>query len=272
MPKLQQLQNWDRDSRIRKLIVPDNPNEVLIECDLSQAEARIVAWKAKDATLKELFRCGKKVHEYVGSIIMEREITKLGTPLEYESSKRVVHLSNYGGSPKRISEVLLEELELVISIAQCRRCQNIYFQNFPQIQNGFHQGIQNELQRNFRVLETPPIGLKRKFYTPYGDELFRKAYAHYGQAPVAYITNNAMNILYYSNSWLKSRIRMQVHDSIIVSVPKTTVDLAVKDVTEAMTYKLNIEGDSLIIPVEAKVGKNYGEMKDYKKGDTSWKS
>jgi len=262
MPKIINAQNWDRSPRVRNLIIPRNPGEVLLECDQSQAEARIVAWYAQERTLKELFKAGKKVHEFVGSLVMEEVITKKTTPMKYETSKRIVHGSNYGMRPGKLAEILLDETGIAVSVSECKKRQNLYFQNFPRIISGFHMGIQQELRENLNVLKTPPIGMQRKFYTPYGDELHRKAYAHYPQNVAGWITNNGINLLYY-NSWLKPHLYMQMHDAIILSVPKERLTEAVTLTKEAMTQPIVIKGDELVIPIDAKVGEKWGEMKDY---------
>ena len=42
---------------IRKFIVPD-PGYLIVDADLSGADAQVVAWEADDADLKEAFRDG----------------------------------------------------------------------------------------------------------------------------------------------------------------------------------------------------------------------
>jgi len=257
-------QNFSRDAEVRNLISARNPGEVLLEADLSQAEARVVTWYAQESQLMDLFQSGAKVHEYVGSKVMQREITKKHTPIEYETSKRIVHGSNYGMKAPTLAEVLLVESEgkIVLSVAECRKRQNAYFQNFPRIKTGYHMGIQEELRNNLKVLTTPPIGMQRKFYTPWGDELFRQAYAHYAQNVVAWITNNGINEIYYNSNFNKY-LYMQNHDAILLSLPQAKLEEGKELLVKVMTKKIVIKGEELVIPVECKTGFHWGEMENY---------
>lgn len=258
MPKITNTQNVPRDPKIKNLIIPYRPGEILVEGDLSQAEGMVVAWKAEETTLMELYSKGADVHSFVGSIIMERPITK-ANKVERTVSKRIVHGSNYGMSQNKISEVLLNEAEIVISPADCKRKQNIYFQNFPRIRSVFHAEIERELREKLRMLETPN-GWKRKFFNPWGGELMRQAYAHYPQNTVACVTNKGLiNLTQWG--W-KEKIYAQVHDSILLSVPKSQKDHAVQVLRKAMTQTIMIKGRPLTIPVDVKVGERWGEMED----------
>ena len=46
---------------IRKFFIPD-PGMIIAECDLSGADAQVVAWEAGDEELKTAFRQGLKIH------------------------------------------------------------------------------------------------------------------------------------------------------------------------------------------------------------------
>lgn len=259
MTRITNTQNVPRDPKIKNLIVPLRPGEMLVEGDLSQAEGMVVAWKAEELTLIDLYEKGADVHSFVGSIVMEKPITKKNK-VERTVSKRIVHGSNYGMSHNKVAEVLLNEANIVISPKECKRRQNIYFQNFPRIRSVYHAEIERELREHLRILETPN-GWKRKFYSPWGGELLRQAYAHYPQNTVAVITNEGL-IRLTSWGW-GEQIYAQVHDSILLTVPKKRVDHAARTLKKAMTQTITIKGRPLTIPVEVKVGPRWGEMEDY---------
>ena len=260
-PKVINAQNWPRDPEIRKFVVPYQPDHVIIECDQSQAEARIVAWKARETSLMHLFQTGQKVHEVVGSSVMQEKVSKKLNPVRYETSKRIVHGSNYGMKPPTLSEVVLNETGIAVSIPECRKRQNIYFQRYPRIKTGYHLSLQDELKQRNKTITTC-VGDIRKFYAPDGNELYRQVYAYYAQNPVAYITNRAMNILH--ETWLRDLLMMQMHDALIYSVPNNRIEESVQMIKRAMTFTLMIGKEPLTIPIDAKIGKkNWGEMEDY---------
>lgn len=258
--KVINAQNWPRDKKIRRFILPYSPDHVIVECDQSQAEARIVAWKANETRLIDLFLTGKKVHEVVGSSVMQEPVSKKLNPVKYETSKRIVHGSNYGMKPPTLSEVVLNETGIAVPIHECRKRQNVYFQQYPRIKTGYHMALQEELRRCNKTITTC-TGDVRKFYASDGDELYRQVYAYYAQNPVAYITNRAMIIL--QDSWLRELLMMQMHDALIYSVPKERLAEGIRMIQQAMTYTLVINKRPLTIPVDTKVGPNWGEMGDY---------
>lgn len=258
--KIRNLQNIPRKPRTKKLFIPDSPDELLLEADLSQAEGMVVAWYAEETRLIEKYKAGEDVHSFVGSIILERPISKKNKQ-ERQMAKTVVHASNYDTSPGKITEIVLDELEVVMSKKQAERCQNIYFQNFPRIRSVFQAGIRKELESNLRILRTP-VGFERKFWAPWGPELFRQAYSHYPQNVVAYVTNQG--VIRISESPYSNMLLAQVHDSMLLSVPKDRLEEVAKAVKEAMTSSVLIKGRELVIPVELKVGVSWGEMEEYK--------
>lgn len=256
MPRITNTQNVPRDPKIKNLIVPLRPGEVLLEGDLSQAEGMVVAWKAEELTLIEKYEKGEDVHTFVGKIVMEKDdITKA----ERTVSKRIVHGSNYGMSHNKISEILLNEADIVISAKDCKRRQNIYFQNFPRIRSVYHAEIERELRNSLRQLETPN-GWKRKFFNPWGHDLCRQAYAHYPQHLVAYITNMGL-VRLTQWGWLSS-LYAQVHDSILMTVQESKLVHAARTLKRAMTHTIEIKGRPLTIPVELKSGLRWGEMRE----------
>lgn len=259
MPRVTNTQNVPRDPRYKNLIVPLRPGEVLLEGDLSQAEGMVVAWKAEEKTLIAKYEKNDDVHSFVGSVVMEKEVTK-ANKAERDAAKRIVHGSNYGMSKFKMSEVLLNELDLVVSPSECQRKQNIYFQNFPRVRSVYHAEIEYELRNNLRRLKTPN-GWVRKFWSPWGKDLLKQAYAHYPQNIVAYVTNTGL-IRLAAWGW-SDYLYAQVHDSILMSVPFDRVDHAARILKKAMTVPIDIKGKILTIPVELKTGSRWGEMREY---------
>ena len=258
--KIYNLQNVPREKRIKRLFIPNNEDEVLLEGDLSQAEGMVVAWYAQEKTLMEKYLRGEDVHSFVGTIVLEKKITKENKQ-ERDMAKRIVHGANYGMKPMKIGEILLNEMGIVEEPKKLQRAQNIYFQNFPRIKTNFHGGIQNELRTQLRVIKTP-VGFERKFYTPWGDSLFREAYAFYPQNIVAYITNQALVKIWGMGEG--DRVLAQGHDAILMSVLRERLKEYVKILEHSIKYTINIKGTPLTIPVEFKAGENWGDMKEVK--------
>lgn len=256
--KIRNLQNVPREKRIKNLFAPKTEDELLIEADFSQAEGMVVAWKARDKKLIELYESGADVHSEVGSIVMEMKVSK-ETKEARDISKVVVHGSNYGGSFNFIINKLLNDTGLVISPAEAKRRQNIYYQNFPSIQNNYQREIREELKQNFNWLKTP-VGFKRQFWGILGDNLYRSAYAFYAQNTIAYITNKS--IVDLRDRGMQKYMLAQIHDAILFSVPKKEVGSVSEVIRECMTQKVVIEEKELIVPIELEIGERWGQMKE----------
>jgi len=259
MAKLINAQNFPRNPKIRRLIIPSKPGNMLVEGDQVQAESMVVAWRAQERNLMMMFKERADIHSWVGSIIMEEQITKKDKE-KRTFAKRIVHGSNYDMKPPMIVRTILKEMCIALPLWKAKRAQNIYFQQFPMIRLGYHKGLEEELRTQNRVIRTP-VGFERKFFSPWGPDLLKEAYAHYAQNVVAYITNQA--IVKLEELGYGEYIYMQAHDAIVLDVPKPEVNKMAKLLVQLMTYPVNIKGEELVIPIEIKVGKNYGEMEEY---------
>jgi DNA polymerase-1 len=83
------LQNWSPPMRV--MVVPDK-GFVLLEPDLSQAEARVVAWAGHIPYMIEAFRAGTDVHAATASLVFELELSKIGKKSpERQAAKKIVH-------------------------------------------------------------------------------------------------------------------------------------------------------------------------------------
>src|SRR5437660_11788519 len=140
--------------RLRKMFVAD-PGKVFFYVDLSQAEARVVAYLARCESLIELFASGRDIHK-------ENAIRFFG---QYDEEKRVavkriVHGSNYGeGIPKIIQVAAADGIKLAWE--DVRKGQEAYFMLYPEIKEVWWQDVKNALR--YRLLETP-LGWKRQFF------------------------------------------------------------------------------------------------------------
>ena len=56
----------------------------------------------------------------------------------------------------------------------------------------------------------------------------------------------------------------QMHDAILLTVPESRLQMAAKTLQKAMTHEFIVKGRKLIIPIELKYGKKWGEMHEVK--------
>lgn len=258
------LQNVPRDPRIKRMFIPRD-GYFFVEADLSQAEARVVAWKAEERKLIDAYARGEDVHSLTAGIVFAYPVKK-GMP-ERQTGKTIGHASNYTMGPRKLVDVVFRDNDLVISEKEARLRQNRYYQGFPNIKSVFHREIRVELQSKRRTL-TNPFGRVRKFYQPWGDELFRMAYSHYAQSTVADVVNHGMIRCWDALPKVGVRIVAQIHDSLLFEVPKDYIGEGFKpllrEIVGLMTIPFQIKGRELIIPVEIKWGTDWGNMEEVK--------
>ena len=237
----------------RRMFIPDE-GKMFISVDLSQAEARVVAYLAGEDKLIEAFKSEGDVFREVAGWIFNKDISKVGEE-ERTTAKRMTHALNYGMGPRTFS---------VYSKVEYRDAKDLivrYFDTFPNIRK-WQMGIEAKLRKS-RILVTP-MGRKRQFFDRWGPQLLREAYAYKPQSTVADVLNLAM--LYTKwDIWDKemdAQLILQVHDEFIVQCKPDDVDTVCKIIRGAFDISIKIGRGELVIPIKIKIGKNWDEMKE----------
>ena len=164
------LQNIPRSELIRSLFIPD-PGHLMVNADLSQAEARVVAYLSREERLQTVFEQGGDVHRKNASMIFQKGLSQI-TENERYIGKMLVHAANYIiGARKFAREVGTTE-------NKAREFLNSYYAQYPRIRR-WHDEVQEQLRKT-RTLTTP-LGRKRMFFGRWGDDMLRAAVAYIPQ-------------------------------------------------------------------------------------------
>lgn len=234
------------DGDIRSLFLPDT-GYTLINADLSQAEARVVAYLAGESSLIRVFEQGGDIHrKNAGNIfkVSEEEVSKE----QRELAKRIVHASNYGMGPNTFAK------NASITIPESRKLLNQYFATYPGIVN-WHNEIKAKVKKTRKLVT--PFGRKRYFYNRWDESMFKEALAYVPQSTVADILNQGL-LCVYQHKWIE--LLLQVHDSILVQVPTEKVDEAIGIIRRCLDIPVTINGKELRIPSDFKVGENWASL------------
>lgn len=239
----------------RKIFIPD-AGRIMVQADLSQAEARVVAYLAQERKLMEIFESGQDVFKLVAHLMFNKPVESI-TEAERYNAKRVVHASNYGMGPRKFS---------VISGLNERSCNQLlegYHATFPGIRL-WHRVVEGELARS-RTLVTP-FGRKRIFFGRWGDDLFREGYAFVPQSTVADLLNRGLMRVFYSLH-AECDILLQVHDAIVIQTDTRDLQQVpfVDRLAECLLIPIPIFGKQLYIPVDISIGKNWDEVEKFAK-------
>ena len=216
-------------------IVIADDGYVLVEPDLSQAEARVVAWLTGEEAIKSFFqKPGADVHTEVAITI--GSVRDIG--------KRLVHAGNYLIGSTGFAAVAK------CPVYEARRHLSAYYHKFPSIPR-WHEKVIKQI-KSTRTMTTA-LGRKRVFYGRFGNDLWREAIAYEPQSIVGDTLNKGLRRLYD----LGFDILFQKHDAVLLQVKEPLTQLLVDIIKGALSIKIIINGQELIIPVEIASGKNW---------------
>lgn len=236
---------------IRSLFRPD-PGYLLVEMDLSGADAQVVAWEAGDEDLKSAFRAGLKIHIKNAEDLFGKGC--LGTPPDtsrplYREVKSACHALNYGASPRTLARTQ------GWPIAKAQDFAERWFSLHPAIKE-WHHRIEHQLMTTRTIRNA--WGYRRVWFGR-PDGLLPEALAWIPQSTVALVTVRALERLRRSFPFLQPLL--QVHDSIVFQIPLSKTDSLSKIVE---TAKIEIPyPDPLVIPWGVAVStESWGKLRD----------
>jgi DNA polymerase I len=262
---IQNIPDW-----IRRMFEAD-PGKLLWSLDLSQAEARVVAYLARCQALIDLFDSGRDVHavnalRFFNLDCPEDEVEVKYFGLRY-AAKRIIHGSNYGMLPPRLVQSANDDARRTgnpnrLNLSIALKGQSMYFMLYPEIKNVFWREVQEELRRD-RLLITP-TGRKRQFYGRWDEKLLNEGYSYKPQGAVGDVTCAAMIDLWEPDKqqWKLpdgTDVLINGHDSLVGQAWEKDIPDVIAAVDKAMRIPLEIHGRTLIIPTGTEVGKNWGK-------------
>lgn len=255
---------------VRKLFIPDE-GKILLACDLSQAEARVVAWEAEDGPKIDQFLSGIDVHwenakaifvipkevPYNPKALFKDYITRESHSLkEYRDiGKTVVHAANYGMGPRMLQTILARQ-GFILDYSTCKSLLKSYQDKNPFLAS-WHRGIRNQI-KGYRLLVSS-FGRKRMFMGRFNDNLWRAAYAFSPQNTVGEMLQVSIQAIW--NDCPQLDPLLNVHDEIVCQVYPEAVPEAMTQIRERMSIPLTINRRELIIPCDFKSGTDWGSLK-----------
>lgn len=223
---------------IRKIFIPDTGYDIY-DCDLSGADAQVVAWEANDDDLKIAFRAGLDVHSKNATDMWGEAFTRLeggARKKKRQSCKHAVHGTNYGGTARTIAA----HPSINWTVHEADRFQARWFQIHPAIKR-WHLRVQADLDRSKTVRNA--FGYRRVFFDR-PDAVFPEALAWVPQSTVALVSFRGALQLEAAYPWVE--MLLQNHDSLVFQVPQRYRGF-VKEIRAALGVPVPYE-DPLTIP------------------------
>ena len=172
-------------------------------------------------------------------------------------AKKLGHGTNYYGTPRTMAKHTKTEVSL-ISDFQAR-----YFKGFPSIQK-WHDRVKWMLKNQGYI--TTLFGRRRYFFgRPSEDSTVREAIAYAPQSMTADEINIGMLNLFRTN---RVQLLVQVHDSLLFQYPEDEEDEIIPMALDCLRAPLVLKkGREFAVPVDAKVGWNWGDLNTDKHGN-----
>lgn len=277
------LQNLPRKSPIKEAIYAP-PGYLLVDCDSSQIEARVLAWLAEQEDLVEGFARGEDVYRKTGSKIYGMEEAALSDELR-RRSKGAVLGAGYGMGPTRFQKQMQDlgdrlGMEECVSIIYAYR--NMY-PNIPQLwkQGGhaleaLHQGKTMHIGPD-DVLTVNALGIRlpNNMYIRYRNLRFNEQGEYiydenkgratlqqriYGPKVVENLCQALARIIIGGQLLTvakRYKVAMTVHDSIVSLVPEGEAEEGREFIERAMRSPPSW-AKGLPLNCESKIGVSYG--------------
>lgn len=256
-PNLQNIPvKYEMGREIRKVFIPKEKGDILLSCDYSQIELRVLAHMSDDANMIDAFKHHSDIHTKTASEVFKVPVEEV-TSLMRSRAKAVNFGIVYGISDFSLSQ------DLKITRKEAAEYMAIYFDRYPKIKD-FLQGAIDSAKEDGYVLTLlnrrrfiPEIKSSNKIVISLGERLAMNAPI---QGSAADIIKLAMVKVYerLKKEGLASEIILQVHDELILNVKPNELEKVKTLVIEEMenVFKLSVPLD-----VDVNLGKNWYEAK-----------
>lgn len=243
---------------------------IFLEADLSQAESRVVFMLTQDPEMRRLAKLPSWEYDAhsdnAKSILGAKE-----TDPDWKKSRHVGKITSHGAQRDmrgaKLSGSILKEIDLLISPEKCDSYIQAYHNRFPAIKGVYFRETRKLVMRDKMLVNS--WGRQIDFlYDRLDDELFRQAYSFIPQSEVADLLNQRglLPTWMYVKSRFGYPLNVQVHDSLLMSLrPEDCYDTA-RFLQQQLERPLLLAGDKLIIPVEFKLGINWGASEKLREG------
>ncbi|MFN8482603.1 MAG: DNA polymerase I [Anaerolineae bacterium] len=263
-PNLQNIPiRTEEGRRIRRAFIAP-PGHVLLTADYSQIELRILAAMSQEPTLLESFERGEDIHARTAALLFNIPIDQVTS-----AQRRIAKTTNFGIIYGISGFGLAARTDLTNE--EARDFIQNYFAKLPQV-----AALQEEFKKTARREGYVSTLLGRRRYFPAlksgaritlaeRQRLEREAINAPVQGTAADIVKIAMIRLDTAlhEHRLAGRMLLQVHDELVLEVPKAELDETVAVVCDAMENAFALQ---VALKVDVAVGENWSEVEDIRSG------
>jgi DNA polymerase I len=254
-PNLQNIPVDGLGSTVRMAFKPQGDN-VFLSADYSQIELRVLAHLSQDPHLLQAFADGHDVHAETAARIFDVALDKV-TPRERSVGKRINFSILYGLTPYGLSK------DLGISLKDAKQYIDSYFAQYPKVREWMDGVIEKAKEDGYVTTvygrRRPVPGLQERNKNLY-DLACRIAINTVAQGTSAEIMKIGMlNVAdALRKNKLEASILLQIHDEILLTVPKKeqaqVQQLVQQELEQVVNWKVKLI-------VDTHMGSNWKEAK-----------
>ncbi|MBP7563339.1 MAG: DNA polymerase I [Candidatus Cloacimonetes bacterium] len=242
---------------MRRAIIPQNNDYVIVAADYSQIELRLMALIAEDENMLSAFQNNEDIHSRTAAIIFHKDLKDI-TSDERRKAKIINFGIIYGMGPQSLSK------ELGISMNEAKDFIKDYYDKFPKIISFIEK--QKEFARRESYVETlfgrqlplPNIHSSNQMIKSEAERIAVNMPIQGTAADVIKIAMIRLHELFKDNP--KVKMIIQVHDELVFEIHKEIVEETVKIIQKIMENSLEEQFNQKVrLLVEAGVGKNWAE-------------
>ena len=249
---------------VRRMFTPD-PEWTLWEADLRGADARVVAWEAADAGLKEAFHSGLDIHAHNAETIWRNR-----APLAHYSmrdanghpmfpdlarlrqrAKTACHAVNYGCKARTLAD------HISVPVPEAESFIRQWFRLHPGIE-AWHARIEAAVRRQAAIRNV--WGYRRQYFDR-PDDLLPEALAWIGQSTTAIAINRLIVAL--ARQLPEAQLLLQTHDSVTFQLP-AGMEPPASVFSVTCPY-----ADPLVMPCDVAWGESWGELRSWSPRDAT---
>lgn len=245
-PNLQNIPiKYEMGREIRKVFIPKEKGDIILSCDYSQIELRVLAHMANDENMINAFKHHSDIHRKTASEVFNTPFEEV-TPVMRSRAKAVNFGIIYGMSDFSLAQ------DLKISKKEAAEYMAIYFDRYPNIKSYLNETVEKAKEDGYvltilnRRRFIPEIKSSNKIVKALGDRLAMNAPI---QGSAADIIKIAMVKVYnrLNKEKLKSKLILQVHDELILNVKENEEEkvraLVKEEMENAVKLKVPMEVD-----------------------------
>lgn len=245
-PNLQNIPiKYEMGREIRKVFIPKEKTDIILSCDYSQIELRVLAHMSDDENMINSFKHHSDIHRKTASEVFNVDIDEV-TPLMRSRAKAVNFGIVYGMGDFSLSQ------DLKITRKEAAEYMKIYFDRYPKIKGYLNGCVEQASEKGYvttivnRRRYIPEIMASNKIVKALGERLAMNAPIQGSAADIIKIAMiKVFNRLKLER--LKSTILLQVHDELILNVKKDEIDkvraLVKEEMENAVKLKVPMDVD-----------------------------